>query len=75
MLSPISQSFIAVIIVSLISLIGIFTLGIKIAHLKKILIYVIAFSAGTMMGDVFFHLLPESAEEYGFTTIMSISII
>jgi len=74
-MSPITQSFIAVAIVSLISLIGILTLGIKIAHLKKILIYVIAFSAGTMMGDVFFHLLPESVEEYGFTITISVSII
>ena len=48
---------------SLASLIGIFTFGRKNERLEKILIYGVAFSAGALMGDVFFHLLPELAEE------------
>jgi zinc and cadmium transporter len=58
----------AVLFISLISLIGIVTLGIQTDKLKKILMYFIAFSAGTLMGDAFLHLLPETIEEYGFQT-------
>jgi len=55
----------SVIIVSLISMIGISALSIKIDSLRKILIYLISFSAGAMIGDAFIHLLPESVEESG----------
>lgn len=53
----------SVLIVSLISFIGIFTLGIKVDRLRLVLIYLIAFSAGALFGDAFFHLLPEISEE------------
>ncbi|MDR2541442.1 MAG: ZIP family metal transporter [Candidatus Peribacteria bacterium] len=65
----------AVFITSLISLIGILTLGLKTEKLKKILIYFIAFSAGTLMGDAFLHLLPETVEEYGFHTSTGLAIL
>ncbi len=68
-------SFIAVIIVSLISLIGIFTISVKQDKLKKILIYLVSFSAGAILGDVFIHLLPGIVRENGFTPFISIFII
>lgn len=68
-------AILAVLIVSVISLIGILTLGIKTQQLKKILIYFIAFSAGTLMGDAFLHLLPETVEEYGFTLTTGLAIL
>ncbi|MDR0859923.1 MAG: ZIP family metal transporter [Candidatus Peribacteria bacterium] len=37
--------------------------------------YFIAFSAGTLMGDAFLHLLPETIEEYGFQTSTGLSIL
>ncbi len=46
-------------IVSLISLISIFTLGIKQERLQSILLYLVSFSAGALLGDVFIHILPE----------------
>src|SRR3989344_2474569 len=52
----------SVIVVSLISLVGVFTLGIRHEHLKKILFYLISFSAGALLGDVFIHILPEIME-------------
>lgn len=58
-------SLLSVAIVSLISLVGILTLSIKIERLKKILIYLISFSAGALIGDAFIHLLPEIVEESG----------
>ncbi len=52
-------TIISVIVVSFISLIGIFTLGIKQDRLQQILFYLISFSAGALLGDVFLHILPE----------------
>lgn len=46
-------------IVSLISLISVFTLGIKQERLQNILLYLVSFSAGALLGDVFIHILPE----------------
>jgi zinc and cadmium transporter len=53
----------ASIIVSLISLIGIFSLLLKDKLLDKILILLIAFSAGGLIGGAFLHLLPEALEQ------------
>lgn len=68
-------SLVSVIIVSLISLIGIFTLTIKHERLKTILIYLISFSAGALFGDAFIHLLPELIKEQGLTIISALSIL
>ena len=61
----------SVLIVSLISLIGLFTLLIKENKLKNILIYSISFSAGALFGDVFIHLLPEIIKKNGLTVQIS----
>lgn len=64
---------ISVIIVSIISLVGIFTLSLKAKSLEKILIYMIAFAAGALLGDVFIHLLPEISEnEFTFSSSLYI---
>ncbi len=65
----------SVFIVSLISLIGLFTLSIKQEKLKKGLIYLISFSAGALFGDAFLHLLPELIEEQGFNLTASFMIL
>jgi len=52
----------ASIVVSLISLVGIFSLLLKENLLNKILIFLIAFSAGALIGGAFLHLLPEAVE-------------
>ncbi|MCM8765901.1 MAG: ZIP family metal transporter [Candidatus Omnitrophica bacterium] len=53
----------ASILVSLIAFIGIFSLLIKERLLQKILLTLVGFSAGGLMGGSFFHLLPEALEE------------
>lgn len=68
-------SLVSVLVVSLISFIGVLTLSINSAKLKKFLIYLISFSAGTLFGDAFLHLLPELVEESGFSTQLGLSII
>lgn len=62
-------SIIAVTIVSLISLIGAAFIFMKENKIQKLLKYFVAFSAGAFLGEVIFHLLPESVESFeGFTT-------
>lgn len=50
-------------VVALISLIGIFTLAIKGRLLGKVLFCLIGFSAGSLIGTAFLHLLPEVLEK------------
>ena len=68
-------SLVSVFIVSLISFVGVLTLSIKADKLKKILLYMVSFSAGALFGDVFIHLLPEAVEEVGFGLNISIYIM
>jgi zinc and cadmium transporter len=51
---------VATFLVSLISLAGIFTLGIKEKLLDKLLFGLIGFSAGALIGGAFLHLMPEA---------------
>lgn len=63
-------SLISVLSVSLVSLIGIFTISMNLDKLKKALLFLVSFAAGAMLGDAFIHLLPESMEEsHSFTTV------
>ncbi|KKW43552.1 MAG: hypothetical protein UY97_C0003G0073 [Parcubacteria group bacterium GW2011_GWB1_57_6] len=55
-------TLVSVAAVSLVSLIGILALGIKQELLQRILFYLISFSAGALLGDVFIHILPELME-------------
>lgn len=62
-------SITSVLIVSLISLIGLTAISIREDKLKKILIYLVSFSTGALLGDAFVHLLPEAVEEGGGLTL------
>ena len=68
-------TLVSVFIISAISLVGIFALSIKENTLKKLFIYMIAFSAGALLGDAFIHLLPEVINEQGFTLLISLYIL
>ena len=50
-------------LVSLVSLIGIFTLSIKEQILHKLLFVLVGFSAGALLGSAFLHILPEVLEK------------
>lgn len=54
--------FASVLAVSFISLVGVIALGWQEQRLRSILLYLVSFSAGALLGDVFLHLLPEMAE-------------
>ncbi len=68
-------TLISVTVVSLISLIGIFTLSIKTKALHKLLIYMVSFAAGALLGDVFIHLIPELIEDGSFSLTTSFIIL
>ncbi|HLC73623.1 MAG TPA: ZIP family metal transporter, partial [Candidatus Nanoarchaeia archaeon] len=68
-------TILSVLIVSLISFIGVFTLSISTKKLNKILLYFVSFAAGALLGDVFIHLIPELIEENIFTLKTSFFIL
>lgn len=55
-------TLISVLIVSLISLIGVFIFSWKHEKIHKVLIFFVSFAAGTLLGDAFIHLIPEAME-------------
>src|SRR3989344_8906562 len=68
-------AILSVFIVSLISLIGVFTLSFHEKKLKKILIYLVSFSAGVLLGDAFIHILPEAVKQEVFSLSISLMIL
>jgi len=65
----------SVFIVSLLSLVGFFVLPFKKEKLNKILIYFVSFSAGTLLGDAFIHLIPEAYKSSGIILNISLHIL
>ncbi len=55
--------YLGVLLVSLISLLGVFFLSFSPEFLKRITLFLVSLSAGALIGDSFLHLLPEAVEE------------
>lgn len=72
---PFIASLLAVILVSLASFVGLAAMGLRQKTLQRIVLYLISFAAGTLMGDVFLHLLPEIIELSDWTVGTSIAIL
>lgn len=68
-------TIVSVFLVSLISLIGVFTLSIDQKKLYKSLVYIVSFAAGTLLGDAFIHLIPEAYENIGQEVRVSLYIL
>ena len=62
-------------VVSLISLIGVFTLSLKLLGLQKLLLYLVSYAVGGLLGDVFIHLLPETFKRIGFSITVSLLVL
>ncbi|OGI95528.1 hypothetical protein A2917_03160 [Candidatus Nomurabacteria bacterium RIFCSPLOWO2_01_FULL_42_17] len=68
-------AFISVIIVSLVSLAGVFTLSLREEILRKYIFIFISLAVGALLGDAFIHLIPEVLEVSSNSTLTSILII
>jgi zinc and cadmium transporter len=67
--------FSSVAVVSLISLIGVFTVSLSLEKLKKALIFCVSFSTGALLGDTFIHIFPEISENGGLSLLSSFIIL
>ena len=72
--SALGYTLLSVLVVSLVSLIGLATLSFKVERLKKVILLLVSFAAGALLGDVFLHLVPELVEE-GFLLSYSFIIL
>lgn len=68
-------SLLSVFLVSAVSLIGAAAIFLPRKFPQNSLIFLVSFSAGALLGDVFIHLLPEVAAESGFSLNISLFIL
>jgi zinc and cadmium transporter len=68
-------SMLSVVAISLASLVGLFAIPMQTLGGRRVFTFLVSFSAGALLGDVFIHLLPELAEEGNFTFQASLTIL
>jgi len=68
-------ALVSVVIVSLISLIGVFSLSFGIEKTKKASLFLVSFAVGGLFGDAIIHLLPETFKGLGFGLLPSLLIV
>lgn len=68
-------SITSTLIVSIIPITGIFFLAMKTARLQKIVFVLVSFAVGALLGNVFFHLLPESYEVFESNSLIAVLIM
>ena len=67
-MAPWVPTLLSVAIISVVSLVGLLTLPFDVLRKHAVLFSLIALAAGTLIGDAFFHLLPEAVELWGAFT-------
>lgn len=70
-----AYSLLAVIIVSLISLVGVTTLALRGDKLQRILLFLVSFAVGGLFGDAFIHLIPQAFEKMGNNVIVPLLVL
>jgi len=60
MVNPIVASLFSILLISFISIVGVFLLFLKTRDLKTISFVLVSFASGALFGDAFIHLIPES---------------
>ncbi len=70
-----AYSLIGATIVSLISLVGLFTLSLKEEVLKRYIFLLVALAVGALLGDAFIHLIPEAYETFANKDKVGVLII
>ena len=74
-MNELSYIILATTILSLFSLLGVFTISFHEKGLKKFLLGLVGLSTGTLLGGAFLHLLPEASESLEAETIYSLMLI
>ncbi|MBI3952365.1 MAG: ZIP family metal transporter [Candidatus Doudnabacteria bacterium] len=74
-MNPSVYAILSVIVVSLISVVAVVSLRLSKVFGNKTLAYLISFSAGALLGDVFIHLFPELVESGRFNFKISLIIL
>jgi len=62
-------------VVSLISLIGIATMGMKMGKLKQLIFILVSLAVGSLLGDAFIHLIPEAFQQNPNSKTVALSIL
>ncbi|MBU4381186.1 ZIP family metal transporter [Candidatus Parcubacteria bacterium] len=75
MLNPIFASLFSILVISLISIVGVFLLFLKNRDLKVTSFILVSFASGALFGDAFIHLIPESFAKFSSTTTVSALIL
>jgi zinc and cadmium transporter len=65
-------TLLSVLAVSLVSLIGVITLSLREKILRSMISFLVSFAVGALLGDAFIHLIPESFEHYGGSSLFII---
>jgi len=68
---PYLYPLLSVIVVSLVSFVGLFTISINTERLQRIVFLLISFAAGTLLGDALIHIIPELVGGHGWDTSIS----
>ena len=75
MITAYVYSLLSVIMVSLVSLAGVFILSLKESFLRKYIFIFISLAIGALLGDAFIHLIPEALGESSNKALTSMLII
>lgn len=67
-------TIVSVIAISLVSFVGALTFALNTQKLRKVLLFLVSFSAGALLADALVHLIPQAAEG-GFNISVSVSIL
>lgn len=70
-----AYAIISVTLVSLFSLVGIFTLSLNKGVLERILRFLVSFAVGALFGDAFIHLIPEAYENLGIVPLVAFLVL
>jgi len=68
-------TLVSVLVVSLISLVGVFTMAINPQRLQRIVYLLVSIAAGALFGDAFIHILPEAFSQSSSPMSVSFSVL
>jgi zinc and cadmium transporter len=69
MTEAVIYTFFAVLVISLISLIGLFFVPARLVRVQSFLLFLVGVAAGALLGNAFIHLIPEALEELSGLTV------